>query len=136
MTPEEQKALVLAQLAKRERIATDTRAHLDELDELDGGDRLDPLLRVDPAIRRAAEDEHYAAQGRRRYETSDGRTIYLTPEEIAVRRRTRSGRAEAEGAGKSRYYGPTGDRDRRWLTWGFNSLAVLLAFAVVYLILH
>lgn len=133
MTPDEQKALVLAQLTKRERIANDTRAHLEELGEAHS---LDPLANVDPAVRRAAEDEFYAAQGRRRYETSDGRALYLTPEEIAVRRRTRANRADPDHIGRARYYGAAGDRDRRWLTWGFNALAVFLAFAVVYVILH
>lgn len=133
MTPDEQKALVLAQLAKRERIATDTRAHLDELGE---SHAVDPILKVDPAIRRAAEDEFYGAQGRHRYETSDGRSLYLTPEEIAIRRRTRANRADPDHLGRARYYGATGDRDRRWLTWGFNAGAVLLALAIVYVILH
>lgn len=133
MTPDEQKALVIAGLAKRERIANDTRVHLEELGDTSA---LDPLSKVDPAIRRAAEDEYFAAKGRHRYETSDGRTLYLTAEEIALRRRTRANRADPDHAGRNQNYGPTGDQNRWWLTWGFNAMAVILALAVVYVILH
>jgi hypothetical protein len=130
MTPEAQRQLVLDHLARREQIATETRT---QLAERESQDPIDPLGGIDLSVREAAEDEYYAAQGKRRYKTHDGRTLFLTPEEIAQRRRVRTERGRTRG----RYYGPSADElRRRWLTWGFNIGAVVLALIIVFLILH
>jgi hypothetical protein len=130
MTPDEQRQLVLEHLERRERIVHQTR---EQLAEREKEASLDPLAEVAQEVRIAAEDEYYAKQGKRRYNTSDGRTIFLTPEEIAKRRRAKSRREKR----KPRYYGihnPEGKRDL--LNIGFNAGAVILALMVVYLILH
>lgn len=130
MTPEAQRQLVLEHLARREQIASETRA---QLAEREAHDSIDPLAAIETSVREAAEDEYYAAQGKRRYKTHDGRTLFLTPEEIAQRRRVRSEKGRTRG----RYYGPSAEElRRRWLTWGFNVGAVLLALVIVFLILH
>ena len=130
MTPEEQHALVLEQLARREEIAAQTRQHMAERDTRE---ELDPMASVDPAIRLAAEDEWYAARGKRRYRTSDGRTMFLTPEENAQRRRGRSG---GKPRPRSSAYGPgTDSRNRQLVTWGFNIGDVVLALVIVAVIL-
>ncbi|HMV67305.1 MAG TPA: hypothetical protein PKA64_10675 [Myxococcota bacterium] len=130
MNPEAQRQIVLDHLARREQIASETLAQLHERRE---PDPIDPLAQIDQAVREAAEDEFYAAQGRRRYKTHDGRILFLTPEEIAQRRRVRTERGRARG----RYYGPGAEEQRRrLLTWGFNIGAVVLALVIVFLILH
>lgn len=131
MNPDEQKALVFEHLRRRERIAAETRDQLQSPPH----DDADPLHGVSDEVRRQAEDEFYEAQGKRRYVTSDGRTLFLTPEEIAQRRHVRSQRRRRRG--RSSYYGmSSGERNRVWLTWGFNILAVGMALVVVYLILR
>jgi hypothetical protein len=130
MTPEEQRQLVLEHLERRERITQQTR---EQLEERDKDVALDPLAGVSPEVRREAEDAWHESQGRRRYTTSDGRTLFLTPDEIAQRRRAKSGKGDQKG----RFYGPRGDEQQRaWVNTGFNVLAVGLALLVVYLILH
>ncbi len=125
-----QKALVFEHLRRREQIAAETKAQLDDR----GRDaRLSPLEAVDPKVLEVAEDEYYEAQGKRRYRTSDGRTLFLLPEEIAKRRRARSSRHRKAKTG---FYGPGADPTRWWLNWGFNLGSVLLAAVVVYLILR
>lgn len=131
MTPEAQRDLVLEHLRRREQIASETRDLLAERETAPS--TLDPLAAVDHHVREAAEDEFFAQQGRHRYKTSDGRVLFLTPEEIAQRRRARSHRKKDKG----RFYGPVSDdRRRRMLSWGFNIGAVLLALLIVFLILH
>lgn len=133
---EAQHALVIEHLERRERIAAETRAHLAELD---AREPVDPLAAVDPAVREAAEDAFYARHGKRRYKTSDGRTLFLTPEEIAQRRRARGqrGRGGRSSRKSSRTYGPAADEQRRrMVTWGFNIAAIVLALIVVFVILH
>lgn len=132
MNSDSQKALVLDVLRRREQIASDTRLALEERAVVEA---IDPLAGVDPAVRRAAEDEFYATQGRHRYETSDGRTLFLTPEEIAQRRRARGERAHRKGRSASGY-SALAERNRWWLGWGFYGAAVLVALGVVWLILR
>lgn len=132
MNPDEQKDRVLEVLARRERIAAETKRQLEER-HTPGG--VDPLAGIDPAVRRAAEDEFYASQGRHRYETSDGRTLFLTPEEIALRRRARGQRGRRKGRGRA-YDALTSGSRRRWTTLGFYGGAVLLALLLVWLILR
>lgn len=131
MNAQEQRQQVLDLLERRERIAAETEA---SLQEREFHDPIDPLANIDPSVREAAEDEFYARQGRRRYRTSDGRTLFLKPEEIAQRRRARS---QGSRRPKPRFYGPSGDDRRRvMLTWGFNVAAVVLALLIVAIILH
>jgi hypothetical protein len=132
MNHDSQKALVLDVLARREQIASETRHALEERAV---AETVDPLAGVDPAVRRAAEDEFYAAQGRHRYETSDGRTLFLTPEEIAQRRRARGERAR-RGRHAASSYSALAERNRWWLGWGFYGAAVVVALGVVWLILR
>lgn len=132
MNPESQKALVLDVLRRREQIASETKH---ALEERAAADAVDPLATVDPAVRRVAEDEFYATQGRHRYETSDGRTLFLTPEEIALRRRTRGERAHRKGRSQSSY-SALAENHRWWLGWGFYAGAIVVALGVVWLILR
>ncbi len=133
MTPEAQHSAVLEHLGRREQIAADTRAMLERRDDENA---LDPLANIDPAIRQAAEDEFYAKLGRHRHQTSDGRTIFLTPEEIAQRRRARTKRQRKSRAGSSYDHLSGDERRRTWLTWGFNIGAVLLGLLIVFFMLH
>ena len=131
MTPEEQRQLVLDALARRERIAAETRT---AIADLSAGESLDPLAAIDPAIREQAEDAFYGALGRHRYRAHDGRTLFLTPEEIANRHRARSRKSRAAS---SSYDMLSGDERRRtWLGWAFNIGAILLALVIVGLILR
>lgn len=127
---DEQKDRVAAYLARREAIAAETR---EQLEQRSGASRLDPIEDVDPAVRRAAEDAFYAERGRERYVTSDGRTLFLTPDEIAQRRAARDRRRSKP----RRREGALGeDHRRRQLTWAFNAAVVLLALALVFLIVR
>jgi hypothetical protein len=130
MNADDQRQLVLDYLARREQIAAETR---DLLAEREAAVSVDPLAQVDPTLRESAEDEFFASRGRHRYKTSDGRTLFLTPEEIAQRRRARAHRTKSKG----RFYGPSGDDQRRkWVGYAFNLGAVVLALVVVFLIMH
>lgn len=132
MNADEQKAAVFEHLKRREQIAAQTKELLEERPT----EVIDPLAHVDPAVREAAEDEYYAAKGRNRYRTSDGRTLFLTPEEIAHRRRARGQRHRPRRAGNTFYGASSTDRHRKLVGMGFNVGVVLLALVVVWLILH
>lgn len=124
---------VLRHLERRESIAETTRQ---QLAERQAEPSLDPLGDVDPQVREQVEDAFYAERGRHRYRTSDGRVLFLTPEEIAQRRRARSQKSKRTRARASTYYtGQASQRQRLWLTWGFNLAAIGLALVVVWLIL-
>jgi hypothetical protein len=130
MNPEQQRKLVLEHLERRERIAQQTR---EQLEEREKEVAVDPLAGVPEEVRRAAEDEYYESQGKKRYTTSDGRTMFLSPAEIAQRRRARSGRE----TDKPRFYGlRVDDPQRNYVNLAFNAAAVVLALLVVYVILH
>jgi hypothetical protein len=132
LSEDEQRAVVYDLLRRRDEIAQKTR---EQIADRSADSSLDPLAQVDPEVRQAAEEAYYLEQGKRRYRTSDGRTLYLTPEEIAQRRRVRSQRGTR--GKRPRFYGPTGTDRRRWLlTWGFNAAAVLMGLAIVYVILR
>jgi len=126
MTPEEQRAIVRDYLERKEQVVARTRDQFEILAEKTGEK---PLLKVDPQIRREVEDEYYATLGRHRYTTRDGRTLWLTDEDLEKRRKRR----RRKRSRSSRYYGPTSHRDRRKLIlWGFNIAVVLMAILVAY----
>ncbi len=132
MTSSDPKQRVFDVLARREQIAVDTRRQLEET--RGATDDLDPLAQIDPAVRRAAEDEFYAAKGRHRYETSDGRTLFLTPEEIDQRRRSRGQRKKQRG--RSVYEGSgAADARRKRVSLAFYVGAIALALVLTALIL-
>ena len=129
MTPDQQRELVIQHLSRREEIVTRTKAHLDTFKE----GPADPLAEVDPSIREQVEDEFYASLGKRRYTTSDGRVIFLRPQEIEKRRHAKEKKRQKDGR---RFYGASGDaRQRRLRMLGFNVGAVFLALIVVYFIM-
>ncbi len=128
MNPEDQKSLVIEHLRRREQIAEQTRARIQAPER--GAE--DPLLHVDPEIRRAAEEEYSASIGRRRYVTSDGRVLFLKPEEIAERRRAKARNSQRPADDGSR----EGERRRMLVKWTFNLVVVSLALAIVWIILR
>lgn len=130
LNEEEQRAVVFDLLRRRDEIVAKTK---EQIADRAGDKSADPLGKIDPQVRQQAEDAYYLEQGKRRYRTSDGRTLFLTPEEIAQRRRVRSQRHGR----RPKYYGPGSTDRRRWmLTWGFNIGAVLLGLAIVFAILR
>jgi hypothetical protein len=130
MNRAEQKEQVIAALRRRAQIAEETRARLSELDQR-GGD--DALLHVDPDVRVEAEEEYSASIGRRRYVTSDGRVVFLTPEEISLRRR-----AKARSQQRAGQVDAMSDQTRRRqrVVWAFNVGVVLLAVAIGWMLLR
>jgi hypothetical protein len=131
MSTDDPRQLVIAHLERRDTIAEETRQHLESLQREPAQDA---LANVPLEIRRAAEDEYYARQGKQRYTTSDGRTLFLQPDEIHKRQKAKAGREKR----KPRHYGANASSDLQSsrLTLGFNAGAVVLALLVVYLILH
>jgi hypothetical protein len=130
MTTDEQHQLVLEHLERRDQIAKQTR---EQLAEREKEASLDPLGDIPSEVRRQAEDSYYEHQGRHRYITSDGRTMFLTSAEIEQRRQAKTHRDKR----KPRYYGMrSSESDNTLLNVGFNVLSVVLALLVVYLILH
>ncbi len=133
LSTDEQRALVLEHLERRETIREATR---ESLEAAVAPPVQDPLAHVDVELRERVEDEFFEARGKRRYQTSDGRVIFLTPREIEQRRRARSkkNKKRRRGGGYG-YYGPSSRRSR-WSNIAFNVGAVALALVFVYLILR
>ena len=130
MTPHEQRELVRAHLHRREQIKERTQAFL----ETSLSTPADALDSVDPQLFEEEETAFYKAQGRVRYRTTDGRTLFLTPSEVEQRRRARS-RRNSRPRGRHLYSRST-EQNRRLIGLGFNLSAILLALGLVYLILR
>jgi hypothetical protein len=130
MTPNEQRELIRTHLQRREQIKERTRASL----ETPSAASTDQLERVDPLLFEEEEDAFYKKQGKTRYRTSDGRTLFLTPPEIEQRRRARSRKASRP---RGRHlYSRSSEQNRRLIGISFNIGAILLALMLVYLILR
>ena len=130
MTPNEQRELIRTHLHRREQIKERTRASLENPPE----GPVDELDSVDPLLFEEEEDAFYKAQGKTRYRTSDGRTLFLTPPQIEQRRRARSRKA---GRQRGRHlYSRSSEQNRRLIGISFNVGAILLALILVYLILR
>ena len=93
LTNQQQRELVLQHLTRREEIKSRTKEHLDTFK----AGPIDPLEAVDSEVRQQVEDEFYGSRGRRRYITSDGRTMFLRPDEIEKRRHARSRKSPRSG---------------------------------------
>jgi hypothetical protein len=125
---DEQYARVLEHLEKRERITSETKRKIEEAKQ----EPHEALADVDPEIRLKAEDDFYAALGKKRYVSSDGRVMFLSDEEIRRRRHVR----EKKERTSNRYYFKYTSAPSAWRTWGFNVLAVGLGLAAVWVILN
>lgn len=125
---DEQYREVLAHLEKRERITTETKRRIEEAK----AEPHEALDHVDPEVRRKAEDDFYAAMGKKRYVSSDGRVMFLTDEEIRRRRHVR----EKKERTSNQYYFKYTSAPSAWRTWGFNLGAVGLGLVAVWVILN
>ena len=119
MQTEEQRAQLRTWLARHEAIAAETRQRLYAVVR----EHLDPLSDVDAEFRRSVEDEFYAERGLERYTTSDGRTKWLSPEQIE-RRRTAGPRRPA----------PAQRDQRQLMLWAVNVGASMIAVVLIYLV--
>ncbi len=125
---------VLAHLARRDAIARATREAIEARNR--GRAVIEPLADVPAEVRQAAEDEFYGAQGRTRYVTSDGRTLFLTPAEIERRRGAHPPDAKRRQRRRASAYNQGGDPRDRWVGLGFNVGVVLLALVVVAMLVR
>lgn len=125
---DEQYRQVLEHLEKRERITSETKRRIEEAK----AEPHEALDHVDPEVRRKAEDDFYAAMGKKRYVSSDGRVMFLSEEEIRRRRHVR----EKKESTSNRYYFKYTSGPSAWRTWGFNALAIGLGLVAVWVILN
>jgi len=96
--------------------------------------------------REAIEDAFYKEQGKFRYTSSDGRTLFLTPEEIAERQRSKKRKVlrtqtlpplPGRRNKRSRMHSSEDEeRKRRYTLWAFNVGVVVLALALVQALLR
>lgn len=120
--PEAQRARVRAMIEEREALALKTGA---KIEALPVWYQNDPLEGISQDVRNAVEEEYHTAKGRQRYQTSDGRVLWLTPEQVEARRRARDKRAGRKLTQK------LPDR-RKLFVYGFYAFVVGLAMLVGY----
>ncbi len=122
----DQKARVFAHLKHLEGIDAVTQAAIADNKVTE----VEPLADIDPDVYAEAEDAFYAERGKQRYITRNGRTRWLTAEEIVDRQNRRK-----KNKARSRYYGPASMQDQRELVrWAFIVGSVVAGLLIVWVV--